>query len=140
MTVADLARRIVAAVAPDELLHFDVVCDAYFASPRALKRAAHARDEATAFNLDAALPVISGIVLAVVTDISKEALLAGGKRALARLRKAKVTADTPLPALPSSPPVTITVYIAEKASAYGASEQAARQIAEAATAHWTPPV
>lgn len=66
-----LARRAVRHAAPDELPLFDATCDAFFAAPKRVRRAAH-RDEPLGFGLETAFTVISTIALTVTVDVLKQ--------------------------------------------------------------------
>ncbi|HEY0641066.1 MAG TPA: hypothetical protein VGD67_25825 [Pseudonocardiaceae bacterium] len=93
-TAEQLARRLVTAVAPDELPAFDAVATPYLAEPAAAeRRLRRAQDDPLGFGLGdvvaMATPVIALVSASVVTALSDglaDSMRAGGRSVLRRVR------------------------------------------------------
>ncbi|WP_248962062.1 hypothetical protein [Sphaerisporangium perillae] len=140
-TAIDLAREVVAELAPDELRDFDLVAQAHLAHPRAARRARDGRNEPNASAWATAAPILSGIVVAVITDLSKDLLLASGRslgtRLKARFRRQR--GDQPLPPYPPEQRAALLVHAHQSAIRHGADEETAPKIANAVAGHWVAP-
>ncbi|GAA1962361.1 hypothetical protein [Amycolatopsis minnesotensis] len=130
---ARLGRRIVSELAPDEMPLFDQTWQVLGRHPR---RRGRRREEPLGFGLPAAGEVVitaiaSGVVLAVLKDLSKDFGSWSG-RVLARLfrRKAKALPDPP-PRLPEPRLREIRAIAYQKARKLGMSKEKADALADA---------
>ena len=67
--VAALARATVEKAAPEELPLFRATSEAYFEDPQSLERTGGGKDEMLGFGVDAALVLITPVVLQVARDV-----------------------------------------------------------------------
>ena len=67
--VAALARATVEKAAPEELPLFRATSEAYFEDPQSLERAGGGKDEMLGFGVDAALVLMTPVVLQVAKDV-----------------------------------------------------------------------
>ena len=67
--IGDVARDILADIAPQELPIFPAVCSAYFADPSAAMRRQHKREAALGFDTEALSPLLGPAVLFVLTQV-----------------------------------------------------------------------
>lgn len=139
-TLGELAEAVLRDIAPDELDDFDLVVKGFDASPRAHERAQRGVDEETAAGLAEVGEVLGGIVLAVGTDLIKEAtengLKTSGRRALDMLRRRRSTSDTELPVLTDEKANGLRLRARDLALEFGASPDVAASIADAMSTRW----
>jgi hypothetical protein len=67
--IAEMSRDVVAEVAPDELSLFRMNSSAYFKNPKKALESQEAKDDALGFGIEAAVPLLTPIVIAVVSEV-----------------------------------------------------------------------
>ena len=67
--IAEMSRDIVADVAPDELPLFRMNSTAYFKNPKKALESREGQDEALGFGIEAMVPLLTPVIIAVVTEI-----------------------------------------------------------------------
>ncbi|GGK86432.1 hypothetical protein Sme01_39880 [Sphaerisporangium melleum] len=139
-------RAIVAEFAPEELPEFDLMTEAYFASPAAARRARRPRDEAGALGIDLGDPTLTNLLWNVVGGLAAEGILItarNGRSWWRRWRKNRVTGpDAPLLALtPEQRPAAQALLAGELAKARFPDAEiiAERAVDRWAKRDWTPP-
>ncbi|WP_431907941.1 hypothetical protein [Micromonospora carbonacea] len=142
--VIDIARDIVAEVAPDELADFDFVATAYLRDPAAARRARRAGAEPTAAGWEEAGQAVGVLAAAVVVDICKDLVVAGAKAAGRRYRAAgwwpfrgpTVDEDSVVPPIPPGQEERIRALAAGRAADRGAPEALAADLAAVLVKRW----
>ncbi|WP_432958817.1 hypothetical protein [Micromonospora haikouensis] len=142
--VIDIARDIVAEVAPDELSDFDFVASAYLRDPAAARRAGRAGAEPTAAGWEEAGHAVGVLAAAVVVDICKDLVVTGAKAAGRRYRAAgwwpfrgpAVGEDSTAPPIPPGQEERIRALAARRAADRGAPEALAADLAAALVKRW----
>jgi hypothetical protein len=67
--IAEMSRDVVAEVAPDELSLFRMNSTAYFKNPKKALESQEAKDDALGFGIEAVVPLLTPIVIAVVSEV-----------------------------------------------------------------------
>src|SRR5256885_10697632 len=67
--IAEMSRDIVADVAPDELPLFRMNSTAYFKNPKKALESREGQDEALGFGIEAMVPLLTPVIIAVVTEV-----------------------------------------------------------------------
>jgi hypothetical protein len=67
--IAEMSRDVVAEVAPDELPLFGMNSTAYFKNPKKALESREGQDDTLGFGIELVVPLLTPIVLAVVTDV-----------------------------------------------------------------------
>lgn len=145
VTIDDVARTVVARVAPDEIAHYQGVRNEYFMRGRARR----AGDNPLGFG-DVVIGVVTGVVLTVLHDLVVGSLTDAARpwwnrawqRVAQRLRmrrRPRVGADTVLrPLAPQEVPAAIA-SVTERAAEAGLPPDQAAQLARAIVAEITAP-
>ncbi len=67
--VAEVSRDVVGQIAPDELPVFSINSSAYFKNPTKALAAREGTDDALGFGVETVVPMLTPVVIAVVTDV-----------------------------------------------------------------------
>jgi len=67
--IAEMSRDVVSQVAPDELPLFRMNSTAYFKNPKKALEATQAKDDTLGFGIEAVVPLLTPIVIAVVSEV-----------------------------------------------------------------------
>ena len=72
--IAELSRRVVTEVAPEERRSFDPICEAYFKNPEKTLKGEGGADDLIGFGVGEVAILLTPIVLEIVKDILKDVL------------------------------------------------------------------
>ena len=136
---ADLARRAVTRLAPDELALFEVTWPAYLAAPARVRASGRRQDDMIGFGVDVVVPLVtaaaltaSGAALQIIAGRAGESF---GRRILGRLRRPLRRGPQPSPRgaveLPPETIVEIRRVAHRQALAFDLSEEQAGLLADA---------
>jgi hypothetical protein len=139
-SLREVVRAAVADVSPDELPDFDDVARAFAADPAAARRARRGRSEPMANAYTQATEYLGMVLLAVASDIGKDAVLAGGRRGITGLRrrwsKPAVDVHAELPAVDEQGEAELHRRLTELARAHDVEPEQADRLASALVRAW----
>ncbi|MFI6451339.1 hypothetical protein ACIBF6_07260 [Streptosporangium amethystogenes] len=138
-TVVELARDVVAELAPGELKDFDFLSQAYLDNPKAARRAGQPSNEPNASGWSIAVPFLTTLAMAVITDVGKDLTMTAGQSAWSALkgRFAKKGTDTELPAVDDEE--RLRELAIQAAAEHGVTPENAVRLAEAIVKGWKHP-
>lgn len=134
-----LVRSLVAEFASDELPHFDLMTEAYFASPHAARRARKPRDDPGGLLADPGDPTFTSLAWAVFGGLTTELVILGIKQSRFGIRKifrrkTPQNPDSPLLELPPGAEAHIRALIIEELAKHHPDQAGA--IADRAIERW----
>lgn len=141
-TLLDVAREVVAEIAPDEVGDLEFVARAQTAAPGASRRALRSRSEPTASGFTLGGEALSALVVAISAGVAKDLLVLGaaelGSRARSRLalRRERVVPDTVVPAIADADAPAVQAHAETLAADRGADQQTGRTVADALVRKW----
>jgi len=109
--IAGFARGIVGEMAPDELPLFAINSAAYFKNPKKALESRTSQDDTLGFGIEAVVPLLTPVILSVVTEVLRTLATKGLDFAGARLQAMFNRSASPVPA--TSRPALSAAQLAE---------------------------